>query len=64
MRGKEFYKSKTFWFNVLALVVMLASAFGFAEFESSAELQQYGVVIITLVNVLLRFVTREPLKVR
>ena len=62
--GKEFYKSKTFWFNVLALVVMLASAFGFAEFEGSKELKEYGFVIITLVNVILRFMTTEPVKIK
>jgi len=59
---KEWYKSKVFWFNVLALVVMLASAFGFAEFQPDARWVEVGSVIITVVNLLLRlFVTKQPL---
>lgn len=61
MVGKEFWKSKTFWFNVLSLLVLVAGAFGFNEFEASPEVGQIALVIVTIVNLVLRFVTKEPI---
>jgi len=61
MVGKEFWRSKTFWFNLISLVVSVAGAFGFAEFEPSPEVGQVALVIVTLVNLVLRFVTKESL---
>ena len=37
MTAKEFWKSKTFWFNVLALIVAVAGYFGFAGFEPDSD---------------------------
>ena len=62
MDGKSLWKSKTFWFNLLALVVVIATAFGFADFQPSPEVEQIGMVVITIVNLLLRFMTKEPVK--
>jgi uncharacterized membrane protein len=55
---KGFWKSKTFWFNVLAVVVAIAGQVGFAEFEPDAELIA---VIVGIVNVILRFAVKQPL---
>jgi hypothetical protein len=52
-----FWKSKTFWFNVLAVVVAVAAQFGFADFEPDAELIA---VIVGIVNVILRFAVKQP----
>ena len=64
MTGKQFWKSKTLWFNVLALVVILADSLGFADFVGDPLLEEYGLVLITIVNVLLRFVTKERVEAR
>ena len=61
METKPFYVSKTFWFNVLALVVVVAGAFGFAEFQPTPEVETYGLVLVTIANIVLRFVTAKPL---
>ncbi len=58
---KEWYKSKVFWFNVLALVVMLASAFGFGDFTPDPQWVEIGGVLITIINLILRFMTQQPL---
>ena len=46
---KAFYKSKVFWFNILAVVVVIASQFGFSEFTLDAEVAAGVVAIINLV---------------
>jgi len=60
--GKDFWKSKTFWFNVLALVVAVAMAFGFGEFEPDPKLYEYASIVVMVVNLVLRFVTKEPIR--
>ena len=64
MEGKPFWESKTFWFNLLALVVAVASAFGYREFQPDPEVLQLAVGIIALINLLLRFVTKQPIRMR
>ena len=64
MVGKEFWKSKTFWFNVLALVVIVTEAFGYVDFVPSEDTAEYAAAVITVINVILRFVTKEPLKIK
>lgn len=54
---KPFYKSKTLWFNAIAIALAVASQFGFQEFVPDAELIA-GVMAV--VNMLLRFVTTKP----
>ena len=59
---KEWWKSKVFWFNVLAIVVLVASAFGFGEFEPDPQWVEVGGVLVSVINLLLRlFVTKQPL---
>ena len=53
--GKKFWASKTFWVNILAAAGMIAQMhWGFVV---SPELQAMA---LTLVNLVLRKVTREP----
>ncbi len=47
---KPFYESKTLWFNVLALIVIVATSFGFADFEASGDIVELGSVIVAVVN--------------
>jgi len=58
---KPWYKSKVLWFNVLALVVFVAGAFGFAEFEAAPWVEPVGTVVVLIVNLVLRFVTDKKL---
>lgn len=61
---KAFYESKTFWFNVLFGVIAIAGIFGFAEFQPSADTLEIVGVIVAAVNIVLRFVTKEPVSLR
>ena len=62
MLDKDLWKSKTLWFNVLALLVIVGGAYGFGEFEGDPKLAEYAAVVVTIINLLLRFVTKQPLK--
>ncbi len=56
LTGKPFYKSKTFWANMVALATMgLQMKYGFVV---SADLQA---LILSLINLGLRAVTKEPI---
>ena len=59
---KKFYKSKVFWFNVLALVVVVAGNFGYTG-ELPAEWNIFAPVIIAGINFLLRWVTEQKITV-
>jgi len=59
MNAKSIFLSKTFWFNMLALVVLVANQFGFAGFDRDPNLESYALVIVTLVNIVLRLVTNR-----
>ena len=63
MDVKSILKSKVFWFNVLALVVLVSNAFGFAEFQADQNLDSYALVIITVVNIVLRVFTKTAVRV-
>jgi len=58
---KGAFLSKTIWFNLLALAVVVATPFGFDEQPSPEWVNQAGGIAIVLVNLLLRTVTVEPL---
>ena len=63
MDVKSILKSKVFWFNVLALVVMVAQPFGFGDFQQDPNLDSYALVIITVVNIVLRAFTKTAVRV-
>ena len=49
------YKSKQFWFNVLTVIVAVAAAFGFDDFEPDARTIVIAQLAAAAVNVALRF---------
>jgi hypothetical protein len=51
---------KTVIFNVLALVILLANPFGFADFQADPELGAYATAVMGIVNLILRIVTKSP----
>jgi hypothetical protein len=59
---KKWYASKTFWFNVLALIAAVASQFGY-DGVLPEEWQVFVPVLVLLVNMVLRlFFTKEPIE--
>ena len=59
MKAKSIFSSKTFWFNALALVVAVSGAYGFTG-ELGEGLKPFVVPIVTLLNIALRYVTKQP----
>ena len=61
---KSLFESKSFWFNVISLLVFVAGYFGFKEFSPNPELLDYAAkimaVLLPLVNIALRKVTEQP----
>ena len=58
--SKPFYKSKMFWFNILAFIVAVAAQFGY-EAELPADFEAFVLPVVFLINLALRFVTKEPI---
>ena len=61
MDAKKFYLSKTFWFNVVALVLMVLAQFGYTG-ELPEDWQALAPAILAIVNLILRAVTKQPLE--
>lgn len=59
---KPFYQSKTFWFNILFVLVALAGYFGFTSYEPDANTAELAAVLIAVVNLVLRFVTKTSIR--
>lgn len=62
MDGKPVWASRTIWFNVLALVILVASSFGFVEFKADPWVQGVAPAVVLVVNLVLRFLTERPVK--
>jgi membrane protein YdbS with pleckstrin-like domain len=58
---KKWYQSKTLWFNLLALVAAVAANYGYTG-ELSPEWEVFAPVIVVVVNLVLRLVTKEPIE--
>ena len=58
MSTKKFYLSKTFWVNVLALLVFVIQFYR-QEFVLPAEAQAG---VLAIINLLLRWITKEPVE--
>lgn len=59
MGGKVWYKSKTLWFNGL-----LAAAIAFTQAIGHPMGEELIASIVCLGNVLLRFLTKEPVSIK
>lgn len=59
MEAKNFLLSKTFWVNVLAFV---ASMFGIQELVSPEFQAEIVATVMAIVNIVLRFLTKKPIK--
>lgn len=64
MFGKNFLKSKTILFNVFYLVGVLFVAFGYDVSQLDPEVLDIGeklaIILPLVVNIALRFLTKEP----
>ena len=54
---KRFYRSKTFWINVIAATILIAEGVSGREVVIPLEVQA---AILAVVNLVLRKVTKEP----
>ena len=60
---KEWYQSKTFWFNALTALITIFSFFGYTPNQEIADqTTTYLLVLAPAVNLLLRFVTTKGIK--
>jgi predicted negative regulator of RcsB-dependent stress response len=62
MDSKPFYQSKIFWFNALFVIVALAGYFGFTDYQPDANTSELAAVLISVINLFLRFITKSPIK--
>lgn len=60
-KGKALVRSKTFWFNILAVAIAIASLFGFDIEKSEEEVAGIIAIISAVGNVILRTKTSEKI---
>ncbi len=60
-KGKALLSSKTFWFNVLAIITAVAAFVGFGDFEPSPQTAEIISIIGALGNIYLRLKTSQPI---
>jgi len=59
---KPFYQSKTIWFNVLTIIVVLATGLGYTpNAQIAAQTSQVLLLASPVVNAILRFYTKQPI---
>jgi ABC-type uncharacterized transport system permease subunit len=62
--SKSIFKSKTAWFNVLTIVITVATMYGFTpNQELTDKVAALMVVLSPVINLILRFVTKKPVHV-
>lgn len=58
---KPIYQSKTFWFNLLTILVSVAAVFGFQAYQPDAQMTEITTIIVGIVNIILRLYTSQPI---
>ena len=61
--GKKFWASKTLWINFIAVVAAILAATGVYDLDATAQAEIVAAVM-AVVNIVLRFVTKEPVSVK
>ena len=59
---KDFWKSKTFYFGLLSILVGVAGLFGFGDFVPGSDVIEWAEIINGLIVIGLRVITKVPLK--
>lgn len=61
MNGKPLRKSKTFWINLITAVAGIATAVGGSDLvQQNPEYAGIAATVLGVVNIFMRFVTKEP----
>ena len=61
MIDKDFWKSKTLWFNLLAGVLIVAEMLGYSDFVAD---DAWLALVTAVANFVLRWVTSQPVALR
>ena len=64
METKPFYQSKVFWFNALYLLAAVAAYFGFKEFTPDQNTAELAAEVVSVINIILRFYTAQPIALK
>ena len=56
---KPFWKSKTLWFNLIFLLVTLATSWGYTDWQPTTEMQQIITGVVLILNLILRYMTKQ-----
>ena len=58
MNQKDFWKSKTFWVNLIAIIVFVIQMLWIKDFVIPVEIQG---AILAVINFMLRWITKEEI---
>ena len=61
---KDFWKSKTFWFGVLWVIVGVAGLFGYADYVPDSDVEQIAEIVNGIIIIVLRFLTSQGVALR
>jgi len=61
MKAKSLLSSKTFWFNILFVIVAIAGLFGFNDFQPDAKVVEGVGALVLIGNIILRLFTSKPI---
>ena len=59
---KDFWKSKTFYFGLLWVLIGVAGLFGYGDFVPGSDVIEWAEIINGLLVIVLRVITKVPLK--